>query len=259
MTPQSSGRREHIADGRSAPEQSGGVARRTFVSAAVGSRGLSTGTDTLAPFARTPFHQHPCSEAITVLEGEAVASIDGCIHRLGKLDCIHVPAFAPHEIANPSGVQEAVLHWALAFPHPEHQASAGTSAEGRVHIARFTSLEAYELSRGALFRDLFAARFGSQGICGGYGEFQPGASLPCHTHVYDESITIVSGRATCMVQGRRYQLSGCDTALVPQGLPHRFLNESTEAMAMVWVYAGSEPERELVDARYCSGELVWLA
>jgi oxalate decarboxylase/phosphoglucose isomerase-like protein (cupin superfamily) len=56
------------------------------------------------------------------------------------------------------------------------------------------------------------------------------------------------------VAGRRYSLRGCDTALVPQGLPHRFINETNEPMAMVWVYAGDEPERVIVDNAICSGE-----
>ncbi len=117
---------------------------------------------------------------------------------------------------------------------------------------RFSKAEEYELSANAMFRDLFAKRLGSRHLRG-YGRFAPGASLPCHTHLYDESITIVEGAATCLVAGRRYSLSGCDTALVPKGQPHRFINESDEPMAMVWVYAGDEPERVIVDNAICSG------
>jgi oxalate decarboxylase/phosphoglucose isomerase-like protein (cupin superfamily) len=43
--------------------------------------------------------------------------------------------------------------------------------------------------------------------------------------------------------------------MVPTGLPHRFLNESDEPMAMVWVYAGDEPERTIVDTGYCLGTM----
>jgi hypothetical protein len=28
-------------------------------------------------------------------------------------------------------------------------------------------------------------------------------------------------------------------------------------MAMIWVYAGDEPDRRIVVSNYCSGELVW--
>jgi quercetin dioxygenase-like cupin family protein len=131
---------------------------------------------------------------------------------------------------------------------------AVASRKGGEALSRFSRAEEYELSAKALFRDLFAKRLGSKGICGGYGRFAPGASLPCHTHLYDESITIVEGGATCLVAGRRYSLSGCDTALGPQGLSHRFINETNEPMAMVWVYAGDEPERVIVDNAICSGE-----
>jgi quercetin dioxygenase-like cupin family protein len=125
------------------------------------------------------------------------------------------------------------------------------------HISRFGKTENYELAGGTQFFDLFAGRYGSVGICGGYGKFQPGTSLPCHVHAYDESITIVEGTAICEVAGQRYVLSGCDTAFIPQGKPHRFLNESQNPMAMIWVYAGSEPSRSIVDVNYCLGSLPW--
>lgn len=71
----------------------------------------------------------------------------------------------------------------------------------------------YKLATGASFCDRFAGRFGSVGICGGYGEFQPGTGLPCHLHDYDESITIIQG--------------------------------------------ASEPQRSLVNARFCNGDWEW--
>ena len=50
-----------------------------------------------------------------------------------------------------------------------------------------------------------------RGICGGHGKFAKGSSLPCHTHAYDESITILTGSATCQVQGARYQMAAIQT------------------------------------------------
>ncbi len=124
-------------------------------------------------------------------------------------------------------------------------------------IVRFDKSPVYELSGNAFFTDLFARRLCAVGICGGYGRFFAGASLPCHTHEFDESITIVKGQASCLVQGRQYELSGCATAYIPKGLPHRFLNSSDQEMAMIWVYAGDEPDRRVVDNAYCSGVLKW--
>jgi quercetin dioxygenase-like cupin family protein len=124
-------------------------------------------------------------------------------------------------------------------------------------VQRFADAEVYEPAAGARFRDLFAKRLGSMGICGGHGKFAKGSSLPCHTHAYDESITILSGSATCQVQGARYEMAGVQTAFVPQGKPHRFLNPGDAEMEMLWVYAGDEPDRTIVDNQYCSGLLAW--
>jgi oxalate decarboxylase/phosphoglucose isomerase-like protein (cupin superfamily) len=60
-----------------------------------------------------------------------------------------------------------------------------------------------------------------------------------------------------MVAGRSYNLSDCDTAFVPEGQPHRFINHSDDVMGMIWVYAGDEPERTVVEVGYCDGTLAW--
>lgn len=82
--------------------------------------------------------------------------------------------------------------------------------------------------------------------------FEPGARLPCHRHEFDESITIVQGVATCIVEGRRHDLSGNSTALVPEGCCHYFINLTLETMTMVWVYAGDRPDRIVVDETFCN-------
>ena len=84
-------------------------------------------------------------------------------------------------------------------------------------------------------------------MSGGYGLFQPGGRLPAHLHDFDESICIIEGQATCVVEGRRYRMEGQATALQPRGRIHYFINESAAAMGMVWVYAGPKPERIVVD------------
>jgi len=244
------------------------VALRTFASVECGARAMSTGTATFAAGQRLPYHKHGFSEAVTILEGEALFGVEGRLYRFQPLDCIHIPAGAAHETRNMSNSVPLVAHWAFASATPsrelvqdefagEVRSLACSRPADPEHIVRFTEAAGYELSGGTRFYDLFAGRYGAVGICGGYGRFEPTSSLPCHIHDYDESITIVEGEATCQVVGRRYRLRGCDTAFIPQGMPHRFLNESRKPMAMVWVYAGSEPSRSIVDVRYCAGTLPW--
>ncbi len=260
---------ESIISARGCLPQGGpaGVELRTFVSETCGATGFSTGTATFAPGACLPYHFHEFSEAITVVEGCARVLIEGRAYRLGPRDCVHVPTGIAHQVENDTE-KPLVAHWSFATATPsrvlidrtfpvEDRGFGFPSNTDPETILRHDSGAIYELSANAFFCDLFARRYGSQGICGGYGRFLPGASLPCHIHDFDESITIVKGKAVCMVQGRQYELSDCDTAFVPQGLPHRFINRSSEEMAMIWVYAGSEPDRRMVLAGYCSGEIPW--
>lgn len=228
------------------------------------SEGNGHGQRHICPGRTLIYHTHPFSEAVAVLEGEALFSVEGRTYRLRPLDCIHVPAGVAHESVNASTTAPLVVLTAFACSQPRRNLVSNQFVKkdrtnrdldyvDPEYIARFGKTGSYELASGTEFCDLFASRYGSVGICGGYGKFQPGTSLPCHTHDYDESITIIEGEATCEVAGRQYRLSRCDTAFVPQGKPHRFLNESDLPMAMIWVYAGSEPSRSVVDVECCIG------
>lgn len=245
-----------------------GVELRTFVSEECGATGFSTGTATFTPRAYLPCHVHEFSESVTVVEGHARVLLEGRIYTLRPKDCVHVPAGIAHQVENGDPEDALVAHWAFATARPtrtlvdqafsEEDRGLGFPLESNPEtIVRHDSATTYELSEGAFFCDLFARRFGSNGICGGYGRFLPGASLPCHIHDFDESITIVKGAATCLVQGKEYELSGCDTAFIPRGHPHRFINRSKSEMGMIWVYARDEPDRRIVRQEYCSGKIEW--
>jgi quercetin dioxygenase-like cupin family protein len=241
-----------------------GVELRILATGSLGARGLTTSLATFHAAAELAYHRHPCSEVIVVLSGKADLSVEGRRYCAGPYDALHVPAGVAHAVRNASGDVPAVLHSSFASDAPSRETAPGDypvedrqepSAGCPETLVRFRPAPVYELSPGALFRDLFAGRFGARGICGGYGLFEPGAALPCHFHEYDESITIIQGSAVCQVAGSEHQLSDCGTACIPKGRPHRFLNRSDAPMAMIWVYAGDEPERTLVDAGYCSGTL----
>lgn len=252
------------ADRAPSIELAPGVQIRLLATGSLGARGLTTALARFDPGVALPYHTHPCSEAIVVLEGQPEILAEGRRYRLAPFDAMHVPAGTAHAVRNPSASVPALLHCSFASDNPgrdpvstefalsDRDDSDATTPE---RLVRFTTAPVYELSGRAFFRDLFARRLGSRGVCGGYGLFEPGASLPCHYHDFDESITIVTGAAICQVAGREYEVSNCDTACIPQGRPHRFLNRSDRPMAMIWVYAGDEPDRILVDPGYCEGLL----
>jgi len=241
-----------------------GVELRVLATGSLGARGVTTSLAAFQPATELGYHRHPFSEVIVVLDGEALISIEGRRYRAGRYDAMHVPAGTAHAVRNASPDRTALLHSSFAsdaptresveeaFPVQDREQSDDGCPES---LIRFQTAPVYELSPGAHFRDLFAKRFGSRGICGGYGLFEPGASLPCHFHEYDESITIIQGTAVCQVAGQEYGLSNCGTACIPTRRPHRFFNRSEAPMAMIWVYAGDEPERTLVKAGHCDGSL----
>jgi quercetin dioxygenase-like cupin family protein len=260
---------ETIFSGRIVLEANeGSLLLRSFASAECGAKGISTAAAVFGPGAQLPYHKHGFSEAVTILEGQATFSVEGRRYCLRPFDCIHVPTGTAHEVLNASQRESLVALSAFASASATQElvqlefvvvdrleGLPGPNDPER--IVRSADAPGYELALGTSFYDLFAARFGAVGICGGYGRFNPGTALPCHIHDYDESITIVEGKALCQVMGRRYRLTGYDTAFVPAGRPHRFINESPKKMAMVWVYAGDEPARTIVKAGYCTGSLHW--
>jgi quercetin dioxygenase-like cupin family protein len=244
-------------------EMPAGLSMVAFASHECGATDFSTYLATFEPGARIPYHTHTCSEAVTILQGQARVQVEGRTYWIGPLDCIHFPPGTSHQLINIDSQRDLVVHCAYASPRPQRTITQNDfpiqdrglqdPIEGDPEtIVRFGNPSVYELSTGAFFHDLFAGRFGAIGICGGLGRFSPGASLPCHTHEYDESITIIEGAAVCLVEGRRYQLTAYDTVFIPKGKPHRFLNLSKLNMAMIWVYAGDEPDRTIVDTSLCS-------
>jgi hypothetical protein len=61
------------------------------------------------------------------------------------------------------------------------------------YMVRLAQTASYELSPEPIFLICSLGTFAAVGTCGGYGRFTPGASLPCHIHKFDDSITIVDG------------------------------------------------------------------
>src|SRR5882757_1444169 len=90
------------------------VELRIFASAECGATAMTTGTATFAPGASLEYHTHPCSEAVTVLQGEGLFSIEGRAYRLRPLDCIHVPAGVAHSVTNRSNAESLAALSAFA-------------------------------------------------------------------------------------------------------------------------------------------------
>jgi 2-keto-3-deoxy-L-rhamnonate aldolase RhmA/quercetin dioxygenase-like cupin family protein len=228
-----------------------------------GARNLTTGMVTVAPGGQLDYHTHDYTETVTLLSGSIIMEVEGRRYTLGVLDNIVLPRGVAHAAMSTSTTQPAMLHIAMPTDAPSRtpvdkffsrrgMPDDSTGKMGAESLTRYRTAKRFEAGKGAMFIDFLNQRLQS-GIemSGGYGLFQPGGRLLAHVHDFDESICIVQGEATCIVEGRKYTLSDCATALQPRGRVHYFINESQAPMAMIWVYGGPSPERMVV-AEYCS-------
>ena len=76
--------------------------------------------------------------------------------------------------------------------------------------------------------------------------FEPGTAIPLHTHNVEESVLILEGEATAVVDGESWNLTTGDATWVPAGVPHRFANRGQGVMRIYWVYGGREVTRTIV-------------
>jgi mannose-6-phosphate isomerase-like protein (cupin superfamily) len=242
-----------------------GVEFCPLVGAYNGARNLFTGLLTLAPKATYPVYARPFAEALVLITGDVAMDVENRRYRPELVDAMIVPAGLSRRVVNLSASRAAVIHVALPSPTveqtwvnarltPVEQPAGSTGHPGAERLCRNRPADRFELAPKARFQDFYNAELGTKGICGGHGVFEPGARLPCHRHEFDESITIIQGTATCVVEGQRYELSENATALVPQGRCHYFINLTLEPMAMLWVYAGDRPDRIVMDETYCHPE-----
>ena len=243
-----------------------GVQFECLVGSHIQAQRLTTGLVTFAPGAILPCHTHTFTESITLLDGSITFEVEGRAYVLNKLDNVVVPAGRAHTAKNTSNSEPAVLHVALATDSPSRalvdkffsrraMPDDSDGVPGAERVNRFASARRFAAGPNTEFVDFFNTDL-MPGIemSGGYGLFHPTGRLPAHVHDFDESICIISGQATCVVEGRRYSMRDRSTALQPRGRVHYFINESSGPMEMLWVYAGPKPERIVVDEQCATTE-----
>ncbi len=260
---------EAIHSGKGATTPLGhGVGFREMVSGACTARGFSTGIVTIDPSAVLPYHTHPVCEALTILSGVAIVHVEGRGYRLEPFDCICLPAGVAHKISNGSADFPMMALSAVASPAPtqdpvsdafpvQDRGAANPTGADPESVVRFAQAEVYELSPNALFAICLPADLAPSASAAGTAGFSPGdPCLAMFTNSTNPS-PLWKGKRSAWYKAIGTPVGGYDTAFVPEGRPHRFLNLSNAPMAMVWVYAGSEPGRTLVESGYCDGTLAW--
>ena len=93
-----------------------GLKRMPLVTKECGSQHLTTGMTEFQPGASLALHTHECEEQITILEGEAIAVIDGVEYQLTAPDTTFVSPGIVHRFINRSSKPMKIL-WIYASTH----------------------------------------------------------------------------------------------------------------------------------------------
>lgn len=236
-----------------------------LVGSQIRAKKITTGIVTFAVGGQLPYHLHTFGESITLLSGSALVEVEGRQYVLEVLDNVTIPRGCAHHVVN-TGNEPAVFHVAMATEQPtrilvdqyfprQPMPYDAKGQEGGETVVRFRLARRYEAGPNTSFIDhMNRGMLPAIEMSGGYGLFYQGGRLPAHVHDFDESICIIQGLATCVVEGKRYPLRDRQTALQPRGRVHYFINERPEPMAMLWVYGGPMPERIVVDERCATVE-----
>ena len=227
-----------------------GIVFEALVGSHNGARNLVTGLSTFAPGAHLGYHEHPYTETLTLLSGEAIIEVEGRMYALEEFDSMAVPAGLAHAATNPSRGEAARFHAAVPtdqmsripvdrFFSRRRMPAGAVGRPGAEWVVRHRSAPRRQDGPGISCIDLFDGDLvpGLQ-IAAVLGTFEPGARCQPHRHEVDKSVIAVQGTALCTVEGRKHPLAAGAAALVPSGRLHCIANQTVEAAAAIWVCAG---------------------
>ena len=78
---------------------------------------------------------------------------------------------------------------------------------------------------------------GATQLSTGIVTFAPGATNATHFHNAEESVIVIEGKGTLVLQGQEHQLKPYDGALITPGTHHRFINTGDVPFVVSWAYA----------------------
>lgn len=225
----------------------------------------------IPPGAVTSTHRHGHDAILFVIEGDGTSEIADGTYRWGRWDTLHTPAWSWHRHRNAGerparllAVTDAPLVQALGVerieevgaaapraddPAPPVAASSGSAYERELAQAtarwderrrarRHTRFADVELrpnpkgSRSALLVD-GSLGYRTTGLSLAMFEIAPGQAQSKHRHPGEAILYIVDGEGYSVIDGKRYEWSSGDAALVHQYVWHQHFNGSRERPAVV--------------------------
>ncbi len=97
-----------------ARERGGGAKTIPLVTRKTGATAFINGITIFEPNAAIPMHSHNCDESVMLLEGHAIAEIDGVQYEVEPGDTTFIPANLPHRFINRSATEGMKILWIYA-------------------------------------------------------------------------------------------------------------------------------------------------
>ena len=126
--------------------------------------------------------------------------------------------------------------------------SSHEPAQPRACVLRPADLPSISRAKGVVTQPLVMSERGSTSLTMGMSTFQPGATIPLHTHNVEEAIVILEGEAVAIIDGVETVVQANDVTFVPPGVPHHFRNDSDATMRFLWTYGGTHVTRTYVES-----------
>lgn len=118
---------------------------------------------------------------------------------------------------------------------------------GKSTVSRYAERPRHERGGGAWSVQMIMPETGARGLINGFTTIPPNGGIPLHYHNCEESVLVVSGSAIAEIEGRNFEVDTSDVVWIEAGIPHRFLNPSTETpLRIFWTYASAEASRTIV-------------
>lgn len=95
-------------------ERGGGARTIPLVTPHIGAGSFLNGMTIFKPGAAIPLHTHNCEESVLLLEGNAIAEIDGERHEIKAGDISWIPEGVPHRFINASQTEGMKILWIYA-------------------------------------------------------------------------------------------------------------------------------------------------
>jgi quercetin dioxygenase-like cupin family protein len=97
-----------------AHDRGGGARTIPLVTRSTGATSFINGITIFEAGAAVPLHTHNCEESIMIIEGRAIAEIDGVEYEVNTHDVTFLPANVPHRFRNASTTERMKMLWTYA-------------------------------------------------------------------------------------------------------------------------------------------------